>query len=365
MNTNNPAGQNTTQQPTGATKPVESIKGNASILETIKETKPTSKVFTLKCNIRLKTGMVAIPNQSDEEFTWELASVLAPSGGPLKGVSGVLERLIMPSIIDVSTNDNSFNNHIKEYWANFAAMLPCDSINKRDTTQGILIEFKFTLLGSYNIEKYEAIERIDDKYTFIHNLLEQQERDPLTNKTIYLDAEYYPDFIKLGFTLKHPRIANRVEDREKSPKIFGYIYEKAVSVKNDEDEMSVFATFSDNLKEIKDIKQANALLLLLGEHPSDADSLVDKRIIIYSLAKDSHKARVKVNSLFKDDNWEYKYLVKMGIQFGILKQPANSKLVQHADIIIGNDIDSAAMFLKTDPTGDTLLHIIRAKLGNQ
>ena len=52
----------------------------------------------------------------------------------------------------------------------------------------------------------------------------------------------------------------------------------------------------------------------------------------------------------------------MGIHFGILKQPANSKLVQHSDIIIGNDIDSAANYLRTDPTGETILHIIKSKL---
>jgi hypothetical protein len=38
---------------------------------------------SLGCNIRLRAGLVAIPNQV-EEFNYYVESVLAPSGGPLK-----------------------------------------------------------------------------------------------------------------------------------------------------------------------------------------------------------------------------------------------------------------------------------------
>ena len=335
---------------------------NQGIIENLQNIKPSSKAFTLKCNIRLKKGQVAIPNQADEEFTYSLDSILAQSGGPLKGVSGVLERTIMPSIIDVSVNDNTFNTHIKEYWANFSNPLPCDNPNKRDTEQGILMSINFSLLTTYAIEAYEKEDRIDGKFKVLHDLFEKQEREPSTTKTVVMDADSYPDFIKLAFALKHARIANRSEDKDKSPKIWGYIYEKAIAVKTEENEMAVFAKFSENLQSLTEEKRANAILLLLGEQPTDADKLVDKKIIIYSLAKNDHKARVKVNSVFVDDNWEYKYIVKMGLQFNILKQPVNSKLVQHGEVIIGNDIDSAANYLKTDATGQTILHIIKAKL---
>lgn len=335
---------------------------NKDIIADIKDTRVQTKNITLTCNIRLKKGLVAIPNQADDEFTWSLDSILAPSGGPLKGVTGVLERSIMPSIIDVSVNDNTFNSHIKEYWANFSNPLPSDNTNKRDTEQGIRMSISFTLYTNYAIEAYQKANRIDEKFKVLHDLMEKQEQDPSATKTVSMDADSYPDFVKLAFTLKHSRIANRIEDKDKSPKIFGYIYEKAIAVQADENEMAVFAKFSENLQSLEDDKRANAILLLLGEQPNDSDKLVDKKIIIYSLAKGDHKARVKVNSVFLDDNWEYKYIIKMGIHFGILKQPANSKLVQHSDIIIGNDIDSAANYLRTDPTGETILHIIKSKL---
>jgi hypothetical protein len=32
--------------------------------------------------------------------------------------------------------------------------------------------------------------------------------------------------------MKHPRVANRVEDKDKSPKIVGYIYEKIVAMQH-------------------------------------------------------------------------------------------------------------------------------------
>jgi hypothetical protein len=71
------------------------------------------KKVSLGCNIRLRAGLVAIPNQVEEESNYYVESVLAPSGGPLKGVTGTLEKST-PSIVDVSTSDN-LNTHIKEY----------------------------------------------------------------------------------------------------------------------------------------------------------------------------------------------------------------------------------------------------------
>jgi len=324
--------------------------------------KQVTKKLTLACNIRLKKGLVALPNQSSEEFNYYVESILAPSGGPLKGVTGTLERLIMPSIIDVSTNDNTFNSHIKEYWANFSNILDPDSENKRDTEQGIKMEIKFTLHTASHIAKYEKLTRVDEQFRFIHDLLEEQEAGNNTNRFITLNSEYYSDFVKLAFILKHSRIANRAEDKDKSPKIFGYIYEKAIDFKAQESEMDVFNKFSDNLRGLDDEKKANAILLAIGEQVVDVDSLSDKKILIYNLGKNSNPVRVKVNALFADENWVEKYYIQQGIFLQILKQPVNSKLVQYGDSIIGNDIESAASYLKTNSDGATLLHIIKSKL---
>ena len=81
-----------------------------SIKDSMANTTATNKKVSLNCNVRLRPGLVAIPNQSEEEFNYYIESVLAPSGGPLKGVIGTLERVLMPSIVDVSTNDNTFNS---------------------------------------------------------------------------------------------------------------------------------------------------------------------------------------------------------------------------------------------------------------
>lgn len=320
------------------------------------------KKVSLTCNIRLKKGLVAIPNQSAEEFNYSLESVLAPSGGPLKGITGTLERLIMPSIIDVSTNDNTFNSHVKDYWANFSNTIPPDSENKRDTDQGVKINIQFILHSNAHIIRYEKLNRIDEQFKFLHDLLEEQELNNNATRYITLNSEYYSDFIKLAFILKHSRTANRAEDKDKSPKIWFYIYEKAVDFKAQESEMDVFNKFSDNLRGLDDEKKANAILIAINEQVSDADSLSDKKIIIYNSGKVSHAVRLKVNALFADENWMYKYYIQQGIFLHILKQPVNSKLVQYGDAIIGNDLESAAMYLKTNAEGATLLHIIKSKL---
>lgn len=331
------------------------------IKEGIAKATPTTKKVVLNCNVRLRPGLVAIPNQSEEEFNYYVESVLAPSGGPLKGVTGVLERVLMPSIVDVSTSDNTFNTHIKEYWANFSNLLPPDNTNKRDTAQGIEIKIALTLVTAKAIEKFEAADRIESKFKVIHDLLEYQEEDGAT-KSVILQAEYYADFIKLAFVMKHPRVANRVEDREKSPKIIGYIYEKVVAMAAQESEMEVFTTFANNMKDITDEKKVNAILLAIGEHVVDTDNLTDKKIIIYNLCKVAHTLRVKVNTLIKDNDWAFKYYVQQGLALHILKQPTNSKLIQYGDGIIGNDLETAAKYLRSDVQGQVVLKIIQDKL---
>jgi len=333
-----------------------------NIQQSIANTTIEAKKVSLNCNIRLRKGLVSVPNQSPEEFVHYLESIMAPSGGPLKGVTGTLERVLMPSIIDVSTNDNSFQSHIKDYWANFSNILPCDSENKRDTEQGIIIKIAVTLLSNKAQKDFEKVNRIDEKFEVVHKLLEEQEEKVNSIKHISLNPEYYADFLKLAFALKHSRIANRVEDKEKSPKIFGYIYEKAVDVKEQESEMEVFNSFSTNLTELKDEQQINAILLAIDETVSDFDTITDKKIIIYNTAKTSHAVRLKVNKLISDKNWMHKYYVQQGINLHILKQPVNSKLVQYGDSIIGNDIESAAFHLKSTPEGEALLAVIKNKL---
>ena len=332
-----------------------------SIKAGITENTAVNKKVSLSCNVRLRAGLVAIPNQSEEEFNYYLESVLAPSGGPLKGVTGTLERVLMPSIVDVSTNDNTFNNHIKEYWANFSNLLPPDNTNKRDTAQGIEIKIILTLHTASAVSKFEKAERIEDKFKVVHELLEHQEENE-TAKSVTLQAEYYADFIKLAFIIKHPRIANRVEDQAKSPKIIGYIYEKVIAMAAQESEMEVFTTFANNMKDITDEKKVNAILLVIGESVMDTDSLSDKKIIIYNLCKNSHPLRVKVNTLIGDTNWAYKYYVQQGLNLYILKQPTNSKLIQYGDAIIGNDMVTAATYLRDDVQGQVILKIIQDKL---
>lgn len=345
----------------GTTGNATNIPTANEIKSAINTIKPTTKKVNLNCNIRLRPGLVAIPNQSAEEFTYYLESILAPSGGPLKGVTGTLEHIIMPSIVDVSVNDNTFNTHIKEYWANFSNILPCDSENKRDTEQGISINVTVTLTNTYAIEKFEKLVRLDDKFNLIHTLLEEQELDGQT-KSVILTSDYYADFLKLAFAIKHSRIANRIEDKDKSPKIFGYIYEKSVSVDAQKSEMEVFNAFSDNLRELDDEKKVNAILLAIGENVVISDNILDKKITIYNLGKVDHGTRVKVNKLIGDENWMFKYYVQQGLFLQIIKQPINSTIIQYGDAIIGNDIETAATYLKTTPEGSTLLHIIKDRL---
>jgi hypothetical protein len=326
------------------------------------ESKVIRKKVSLSCNVRLRPGLVALPNQLEEEFSYTVDSILAPSGGPLKGVTGPLERILMPSIIDVSVNDNTFNSHIKDYWCNFSNILPPDSSNKIDTTQGIVIKITVILCSNFAIDSFEKATRIEDKFTVVHNLLENQAIDP--NSTIHaiLDADYYADFVKLAFILKHSKIANRVEDREKSSKIIGYIYEKAIAVKAKRNEMDEFNNFLDNLKSLTEENKANAILLSIEEIIVDTDTLEDKKLIIFNKGKLDATTRSKVNKLFTDDNWLYKYYINQGLQLNILKCPANSTIIQYADTVIGNDVSTAALHLKDNAEGKVLLDIIKSKL---
>lgn len=341
---------------------------NQNVGELVKkasEEKVIRKKVSLSCNVRLRPGLVALPNQLEEEFNYTIDSILAPSGGPLKGVTGPLERVLMPSIVDVSVNDNTFNSHIKEYWCNFSNNLPPDSSNKIDTTQGVVIKITAVLYTNLAIDSFEKAARIEDKFKVVHDLLETQAMNPSSTVHATLDADYYADFVKLAFILKHSKIANKVEDREKSSKIIGYIYEKAIAVAAKKNEMEEFNSFLDNLKDLKEENKANAILLAIDEAIADTDTLEDKKLIIFNKGKIDATTRSRVNKIFTDNNWLYKYYVNQGLQLQILKRPANSTIIQYADLVIGNDVATAALYLKDTSEGTALLEVIKSKLKSE
>jgi hypothetical protein len=55
--------------------------------------------------------------------------------------------------------------------------------------------------------------------------------------------------------MKHPRVANRVEDKDKSPKNWIHLLRKIVAMAAQESEMDVFTTFANNMKDITDEKK--------------------------------------------------------------------------------------------------------------
>jgi phosphate uptake regulator len=109
---------------------------------------------------------------------------------------------------------------------NFSSLLPTDSTNKRDTAQGIEIKIIVTLHGASAISKFEAAERLKNLKLFIQSIEYQADNEGTKTVTLH-KPDYYADFVKLAFIMKHPRVANRVEDKDKFPKIVDKIYENS------------------------------------------------------------------------------------------------------------------------------------------
>ena len=101
-------------------------------MENTQQNQPTqvavNREVIIKCAIRRKPNLPkGIPGESPLSRSYKLAAGLARGGrGPVKGIEGDLERIIMPQVVNVTSAEPDFFNKVSAYWNDIGVVIPSD-----------------------------------------------------------------------------------------------------------------------------------------------------------------------------------------------------------------------------------------------
>lgn len=303
------------------------------------KTEAPNREFIIKCSIRRKPNLPkGIPGESPLSRTYKLAAALAKGGrGPQKGISGDLERIIMPLVINVTSTEPDFYNKVNSYWNEIGVVIPADeeSINK---DKGRIIEIRglFTEGAKKMFEKAETVESQI-------NILSQA----IVNGKGRIFDEYVPDFLLLAFALIRTTVANKFDDISKSSNILFYISDTNTTIKQQLSEIELITKASKIFNTvIEDDVKVKSLLTLLKVDLGDLDSKEERIIALHNNYTKAQNVK-KFLDFVEDRDLLFKYLVTSAINEQKLREQPNTGNVYYHDILIGKSVDEAVMYLKS------------------
>ena len=302
--------------------------------------------------------MMSLPGQDPAEKVFRIGSALdRRTNRDLKGIVGDLERLYMPTIVGLSSNDPAFGLSVSEYWSSIAKVVPPDEPFLKDYEKGVKINISLTVLGSPRKETFDNLVKISEKIEWLNENLIKTSLVPVGDKTeerafARLDEESIPDFLFLNYCLKYPKVANNLTDVNNSPKIEFYIFEKELAVKNQLSIIDLREKAIASYILLKDDEgRINSVLLSFSKNPKEFDTITDKLIELDDLYNKSIDSMRKFVNFVDDSNWKIKYLINTAILNQKLRRSANSSAIYYNDTLLGMTIEEASSFLTIDTKG--------------
>lgn len=316
----------------------------------------------INCTIRRKSNTVGLPGQDPAERIYRIGSSLdSRAKGNLKGISGELEQKYMPEIVALSHNDPNYRTAIDEYWASISATIPPDEPFLADHLKGLPIKLEFKVLGTARKEKIENYTSVEEKLKVINEyLLATTDINGKEVDCAILDYENISDYLLLSYCLKYSRVANRVEDIDKSAKIWFYIFEKSIAVK---DQLS-FVEMAQKAMQLytivsTDENKLNRLLLGFNKVPKTYDNITDKALEIFTLYNANKESLKLFVELAEDKDWETKYLIASAVSEQKIKKHKNSTALYYGDTLIGMDERDAVTMLDSEEGNPIKLALLK------
>lgn len=318
---------------------MEANPNNAS--NATKEAVNINREITIKCAIRRKPNLPkGIPGESPLHRTYKLAAGLAKGGrGPVKGITGDVERIIMPQVVNVAPNEPEFYNKVNSYWNEIGVAIPSDEEATTSKEKGKQIEIKALLSDKAKIQ-FEKASTVEEQFKVLEKAIE--------NKHGFIIPDYIPDFLLLSFAIVRSTVANRFEDISKSARILFYISDTNTSIKQ---QMSLIELITEanklfNLVTEDDIK-VKSLLTLLKVDLGDLDTKEERIITLHGEYTKPHNV-AKFLEYVKDRDILYKYLVTSAINEQKLREQPNTGNIYYNDILIGRSLEEAVLYLKSE-----------------
>lgn len=331
-----------TQGSNNAKSKVEDNKSTNTLIKKMESNNDNPlKKIVIAGSIRRKKGMTGLPGLSEAERVYKLGAALnSRTGKPLKGVVGEVEDKIMPSVISVSRNDNTFSKQVLEYWASFSVTIPPDEEYKKEQEQGKVFRIEATTTKKAIYEKINKAD-LEDKLKLIGEYY--------VKGTLNLEEEYHSDYLLVSFATKHSRVSNKVEDVDKSPKIHFYIYNKERAISQNLTIIELRQKAIESFASIQeDEPKLDAVLLMFKDDPTKYDSVAEKVIMVDKYYNENTSQMRKFVTYVDDKNLQVKALIKKAVNKGKLKNPTNSDAYYYNEILLGSTLEEAVAFLNKD-----------------
>lgn len=283
-------------------------------------------------------------------------------GSAIRPVNALLSRseelrVLLPTVLGVSPNDSSWQERVSTYLNDFLLEIPI---------QGLNFDTSYTLdLGNPAlkthidelISKLKKNGKIKDETGSALEEIVLSEIKTLKEEELYKYVTFYniPDYISWRYCLLSSKVANKVEDVDKSVNIQFYLTSdserkaiKAARTKIKSEAMAKYTALigSSDSSKIDNVIVASGRVFDYSEFK--ALSKDDKETILLELVESDPKKFIDIVS---DKHLNYKALIIIYQWMNILKTLPNSSVIVDAsnpERIVGNNINDAISYFSND-----------------
>ena len=291
-------------------------------------------------------------------------------GDVLRGLSFKEEETLLPDIIGHSTKSPDWKKATRDYWCDITLEVMPNDINGYGG--GLVLETGFVY---------------PDQASATKGRKEEEKEISAFNKSLEIGKEYEMDytvryevgriinpanFIAYKFILKHPEVANRVDDLYKTPRILYYIHSqqienkiKHVALKARKEAYIIFMELIDEPLKAKYVlsllhKEISALVQK-NKTTYDLSTDMGRQIVLEDLAREKPTRLLAVS---KDKHLIEKAFVEECIKMSYLKRIANTDTIMYGDnTLIGYNLDQAIIYLR-DPANASTKQKLEAMVTN-
>jgi len=286
----------------------------------------------------------------------------------LRGMSHLEEIKYLPDVIGISPQDNEWRMRAQEYWNNISVIVPSDGLST-SKLQGR--EMRFTVAFKNEADKlnFDKVIDFEEKVKLLKEL-HSKEITVIVNdekKTIIGACEIVEgvsDYILFRYCLVYSKVANRVQDIHKSPKIDFYLYSKDTEIKTSHANLKNRIMANNAFAEIMEKESiVDAVLIMFNQNLTSFENLADKHLALEALIKESPEVFLEY---MKDKNLSIKSSIKKAVEAGIIHNPVNSTnyyFGENNEIKMGDSVMDVVLFLQ-DEKNKVTKDIISTRLKN-
>lgn len=324
-------------------------KGTQPVQNTGKEIKMSfPREFSHKVFVRRKKNLPNLPIEGDfidESIikigaSWREKSVL-------RGLEAEEESRWLPKIIGTQVTSPNWEAEAANYWKNISRVVP---LTNKDGSGGLELEVGLRYKSQ---EDYDTDQNAPREEGAVIN----PKGEPIS----------MADYILWRYCLRYSRVANSIEDINKSPKIEMYLFSREKDIKDKKASFELRKKASQLLyKRLNERDWVDHILRLLIVQDGEAKVTIKDLSTITDDEKDimmdnyANKNPGLFLSLGEDRNLELKSFVEICIALGLLHRIANTNSVSMDGNTIGNTMDEVVTFLR-NPENQHSLATLKAQ----